>query len=337
MAVLASWVWVLVGCLSAAVAEDSSISTPYPPLWEESPEQLSDYRFEDGKHIINPWVFTDRMGLYRILLTQTATYFARYGPENEQNLLWGLPFQFGWQYKTGRLVDPTGETDCGYEPGDPLCVSVDSWWADMNYFLSVLPFLAAVDSGILGISSDQIKILPPPLDQSKFCYDVSDCRKLFGETMDKWTAFFKYMQLPSSDFEGLLKYLWTAHTSSLEYPLVVFADRYAYYSGQEAKFEENWAITVNYLAATYLPTTMNRTYNFQKGLPPRVLVDTDIAPFITNFTSLQNTVLLSLTALGDTDRLTGSASLTAWEFFMSSKFARELFLKAFEEFLGAST
>ncbi|OBS72019.1 hypothetical protein A6R68_13404, partial [Neotoma lepida] len=286
MAVPASWVWVLVGCFSVAVAEDSSISTLYPPLWEESPEQLNDYRLEDRKHIINPWVFTDRMGLYRILLNQTATYFARYGPENEQNILWGLPMQFGWQYKTGRLADPTGGTDCGYEHGELLCVSVDSWWADVNYFLSVVPFLAAVDSGILGISSDQITISPPPLDQMKFCYNISDCRELLGETIDNWTAFFKYMQLPSSDFDGLLKHLYT------------------YYSDQEANFEENWAIAVTYLAAAYLPTTLYKTHRFQEGLPPHVLSDTDIAPFIANFTSLQNEVLLSLTDLGDIDKLT---------------------------------
>lgn len=29
----------------------------------------------------------------------------------------------------GRLPDPTGKTDCGYEPVNLLCVSVDSWWA----------------------------------------------------------------------------------------------------------------------------------------------------------------------------------------------------------------
>lgn len=94
MAVPDSWVWVLVGCIFAAVAEGSDISDLYPPLWEESPRELSNYSLEDGKHIINPWVFTDRMGLYRILLNQMATYFEKYGSENEQNILWGLPVEF---------------------------------------------------------------------------------------------------------------------------------------------------------------------------------------------------------------------------------------------------
>lgn len=29
----------------------------------------------------------------------------------------------------GRLADPSQRTDCGYESGDHMCISVDSWWA----------------------------------------------------------------------------------------------------------------------------------------------------------------------------------------------------------------
>ncbi|GAB1295005.1 hypothetical protein APTSU1_001023900 [Apodemus speciosus] len=241
MAVLASWVWALAACFSAAVAEIPDTSDPHPPLWEDSPEQLSDYRLEGGKHIINPWIFTDRMGMYRILLKETATYFARYGPENEQNLLWGLPVMLGWQYQTGRLADPTGMIDWN-EPEDSLHVSVDSWWAE-------------------------------------------------------------YMQLPSSDFDGLLKKLWDAHNQSLEYPICAFLDRYDYYSDKEANFVQNWAIAINYITVTHLPTTLKISHKFQNCLPPWILAGADIAPFIPGFTPLQNEVLVALKLLGYIDRI----------------------------------
>lgn len=57
---------------------------------------------EDWKYVINPWVLTDRMGMYRILLNETATNSERYGPENEQSFLWGLPTMLDWQYETGK-------------------------------------------------------------------------------------------------------------------------------------------------------------------------------------------------------------------------------------------
>jgi hypothetical protein len=104
MTLLPSWVWVLAGCLSASLVQSSNLSDFYPPLWKESPGQLSDYKVQDGVYIIDPWIFTDRMGMYKILLNKTATYFAKFAPENEQNILWGLPLQHGWQYKTGKKV-----------------------------------------------------------------------------------------------------------------------------------------------------------------------------------------------------------------------------------------
>lgn len=102
MAFLPLWVFVLAGCFSVSLAEASNLSDLYPPLWEESPSQFSDYRVENGKHIINPWVYPDRIGAYRILLNKTASYFEKFAPENELNLLWGLPLQHGWQYSSGK-------------------------------------------------------------------------------------------------------------------------------------------------------------------------------------------------------------------------------------------
>ncbi|KAM6181803.1 protein LEG1 homolog [Erethizon dorsatum] len=374
MAFLPSWAWVLVACVSAALAGAPSLSDLYPPLWKQSPGQFLMYKVENGKYIINPWVFTERMGMYKILLKQTATYFAKFAPENEQNILWGLPLQHGWQYSSGRLADPRRRTNCGYE-SDRLCISIDSWWADMNYFLSVLPFLAALDSGIMEISPDEVTLLPPLKDQMRFCYDVSGCHSSFPEIMSKWRAFFQYMQTPSRTFEYLLKYLWDAHTTSLKdttksfedsfsvlelditwggndskkelasgkkYGVIgvkngpsfrfttVIGDLYAYYSQEEVNFGKNWVVAVHYLAASRLPTTLIRSHTFQKGLPPRVLTSTDIAPFISNFTDLQNTVLVALNIIGDMNRDTGSLTLAAWKVLMMTQAARERFLEFFE-------
>uniref|UniRef100_F7EQS4 Chromosome 6 open reading frame 58 n=1 Tax=Callithrix jacchus TaxID=9483 RepID=F7EQS4_CALJA len=338
MAFLPSWVCVLVGCFSVSLAGPSNLSDLEPPLWKDSPGQLSDYRVENSMYIINPWVYLERMGMYKILLNQTARYFAKFAPENEQNILWGLPLQYGWQYRTGRLADPTRRTNCGYESGDLMCVSVDSWWADLNYFLCSLPFLAAVDSGIMGISSDQVNLLPPPKNQRKFCYNVSSCHSSFPETMSKWNIFYQHLQSPFSKFDDLLKYLWTAHTSTLADTIKSFEDRdmdesgkhhpqqtdtraenetphilthrYDYYSKTEAHFERSWVVAVEYIAAVHFPTTLIRTYNFQKGLPPRILVTTDVAPFINDFTTFQNVVLLLLNMLGNMDKSTENEDIS---------------------------
>ncbi|XP_070233255.1 protein LEG1 homolog [Bos mutus] len=304
LSLLAPSACVLVGCIFVSSAEVFSLSDQYLPLWNETPGQFSDYSVENGKYIIDPWVYPKRMGMYKILLNKTANYFEKFAPDNEQNFLWGLPLQHGWQYKTGRLVDPTQTTDCGYESGDRLCISVDSWWVDMNYFLCALPFLAAVDSGIMGISSDQVLLLPPSKDQTKFCLNVSSCQSSFPSTMRKWNALYKHLQSPSSSFEDLLKYLWEAHVSSLKDGYKIFEDRLEYYSKPEAGFGKDWCVVLDYLAAASFPTIFSTVSEFQQALPPRVLVDGDKAPFISDFTDLQNIVLLGLNLLHKVDSST---------------------------------
>ncbi|XP_047614978.1 protein LEG1 homolog [Phacochoerus africanus] len=334
MALLPPWASALVGCISVSLAGAFSLSDLHPPLWNKSPGQFSDYRVENGKYVIDPWVYPKRMGMYKILLNKTASYFEKFAPDNELNLFWGLPLQHGWQYTTGRLVDPSQRTDCGYESGDHLCISVDSWWADMNYFLSALPFLAAVDSGIMGISSDKIMLLPPPKDQTKFCLNISSCQSSFPKTMSKWNALYKQLQSLSSSFDDLIKYLWDAHISALKDAYKIFEDRLEYYSKPEGDFGRDWCVSLDYLAAAYFPTTFITVAEFQKALPPRVLVDSDRAPFISNFTDLQNTVLLGLNLLHQVDDATGSLSLAVWKILMKTEVARKIALKFFETILA---
>lgn len=98
-------------------------------------------------------------------------------------------------------------------------------FTDANYFLSVIPFLAAVDSGVLGITSDQFTILPPPQDQSKFCYSVSDCKELLGETMDSWNTFFEVLLLsfiPHSSDRQRQCFLWKSFVKDCFYELYTF-------------------------------------------------------------------------------------------------------------------
>lgn len=62
---------------------------------------------------------------------------------------------------------------------------------------------------------------------------------------------------------------------------------------------------VGYIAASLFPTTLIRVHEFGKTLPPRMLVNGDKAPFISDFTELQNNVLFGLNLLHELDNATG--------------------------------
>lgn len=79
-----------------------------------------------------------------------------------------------------------------------------------------------------------------------------------------------------------------------------------YLSDPEANFGKDWANAVDFIAATYFSTDLLTTNNFQVFLPQRMLVVGDVIPFISDFSSQQNRVLLSLSTLYKTNKVTGT-------------------------------
>ncbi|XP_028939295.1 protein LEG1 homolog [Ornithorhynchus anatinus] len=323
-------IFVCAGFLPASMAESSA---QYPPLWDVTPGRFQDYPFEANRFIINPWNYLERMGMYKILLSQSAKYFSDLGPNNEENLLWGLPLQHGWQFHTGRLADPTNVTTCGYEAGDPLCISEESWWACMNYHLCTLPVLAAVDAGIMGVSSDQVQLLPPQNDQENFCYNVTDCESAFPEVMGKWKAFYEYVvssessEPPAERMDNLLKLMWDVHVETLEAGGPRCAAKLPYYDPPEGDFGNSWVTAVDFISFLRFPTTQGQTATFQSSLPQRLLISGDSAPFIPDFTPMQNQVLFMLNSLHQMNTASGDKLLKLWRLAMKFKAMREMALK----------
>nr|XP_044613292.1 protein LEG1 homolog isoform X8 [Equus asinus] len=300
MALHLSWTSVIVGCISASLAGIFNNSDLYPRLWKESSanKETTGNQFQShgspGERKQRPFCLDGE----RIFKSFVITCIGASSISDAYPPL--------WKESPGRLADPTQRTGCGHESGDHLCISVDSWWADFNYYLSAMPFLAAIDSGIMGISSDNVTFLPPSKDQMSFCYNVSSCHSSFPEAMKKWNEFYQHVKSCSDNLDDLLKYLWAAHVSSLKIAHKNFHDRLKYYSKQEADFERSWALFVDYLAPPRFPTTLTRMYEFQKGLPTRMLASGDIAPFIKDFTGFQNTVLLALNFIRKVHEYTGT-------------------------------
>ncbi|KAJ7341917.1 hypothetical protein JRQ81_007823 [Phrynocephalus forsythii] len=287
--------------------EAEGFSDAFPPLWESAPGTFEDYQRKGNAIVINPWNYRERLGLYKILLNASAKYFAGFGPNNGGNILWGLPLQHGWQFRTGRLADPIPVTGCGHKDGDYLCVSVQSWWACMNYYLAVIPFLGALDSGFFGELPYTVEMLPPVEQQVEFCHNTTECKAQAPAVMASWSDFFKYLlstgpnsESPATVFfsqDEALKYMWKAHVQSISFARPEFQNRLKYLSSPESTFGEDWATAVDFIAATHFLTDQNTTNRFQTGLPPRLLLEGDKAPLIADLTLTQNKVLFLLGAL----------------------------------------
>ncbi|KAI6071297.1 Protein LEG1-like protein [Aix galericulata] len=277
---------------TAAAAQNDKDATGeqvYPPLWDIVPENLLNFPVKGNKIVIDPWNYRERLGVYKSLLNSSAKYFTNFGSQNVGNILWGLPLQHGWQFRTG-----------------------------MNYYLAVIPFLGAVEAGLFREVPYEIELLPPEERKDDFCYSVADCRSRIPELMDKWKAYFEYLQFTEQNAMGpetfssfilddALHYMWNAHVASIAYALPKFQDSLRYLPDPEANFGEDWANAVDFIAATHFCTDLQTTNNFQRFLPQRMLVEGDVLPSISGFSPQQNRVLLSMRALHKANQLTGSA------------------------------
>ncbi|NXH28365.1 LEG1H protein, partial [Myiagra hebetior] len=326
--------------VTAAARSENDVTgeDAYPPLWDLAPASILDFPVKDNKIVISAWNYQERLGVYKSLLNASAKYFGAFGPQNSGNILWGLPLQHGWQFRTGRLAHPSGVISCGYENGEHLCQSVRSWWSCMNYYLAIIPFLGAVEAGLFGQLPYEIEILPPEEQKDDFCYSVKDCWSRMPKLMDDWKAFFEVNKhkavssatVSSFKLDDALGLIWKAHTTSIAYALPKFQDRLKSLSVPEANFGEDWANAVDFIAATHFCTDLPTTNNFQAFLPQRMLVEGDVPPSISDFSPQQNKVLVSLRALHRASKLTGGLLLKLWQKAMSTEAGREMGRKLIE-------
>lgn len=60
----------------------------------------------------------------------------------------------------------------------------------MNYYLSVIPFLAAVQTGVIGDGVIKITVQGPAEGAEDYCTNFTDCAAKHPDLMSKWETFF---------------------------------------------------------------------------------------------------------------------------------------------------
>lgn len=238
-----------------------------------------------------------------------------------QNVLWGLALQFGWQRLTGRLLTTN------------ISLTPDSWWADMNYQLMIIPLLGA--SGILpGVPDVWVDI--PPNIKGPFCRNstgkTSDCQPV-KQALEDWSNFFKLMQTiekncslglvnQSDAVDQLVSVMWLAHTSSLKSGLPLFSDKLKFVSKEEGSFGAGWASLVEFIAAVRFVTNFNNTSEQQSLLPQRMLVTGDKPGHITDMSPATNFGIEMVENLNALNANSNGVVLSLWKKAMCSQEGR---------------
>ena len=216
---------------------------------------------------MEPWNYRSRLKAYKTLVAATQHCF--FGAGGDGNILWGLALQFGWQYSTDRLsADELG------------AIPLHNWWGNMNYYLSIVPFIAAMEEGLFSNGhSARISIADPPrasgagadadaaFAAAHFCNSAATCGGRAGASaaaaVDAWRAYFRHLKRSRAafcagaaeaasrphtrspaarvDYERLISRAWSAHKASIDAAVPRFGADLALLPAQEQEFCVMWA------------------------------------------------------------------------------------------------
>ncbi|EFA84598.1 hypothetical protein PPL_01588 [Heterostelium album PN500] len=244
--------------------------------------------------VVDPWIFESRHELYNSILNGTHLP-SIFGNDNQGNLLWGLPIQLVWQFNSGRLETTTLSSQ-------QHRINERSWWASMNYYLSVIPYLSAMNRGLVPV----VEIAPPKTyPNSLFCLTYASCDK---SVMSNWDNYFDaYIQLSHNSsaltLDQLLKIMWIAHTGSIRYSGSRLTDYINLLPPKEKNFGNGWGNFVEVLDIVGFNTNFTNVNALGVNLPPRMLSLFDFPPFIHDMTRPQNNVAASMLTINDITKL----------------------------------
>ncbi|KAN0025106.1 hypothetical protein ACTFIV_009522 [Dictyostelium citrinum] len=233
----------------------------------------------------NPWVFEDRLNLYSFLIN--STNIPIFGIDNSNNCLHGLQLQFEWQNRSGRLEINQG---------------------DMNYYLSIIPYLSAMKMGLVPVVEIQ------SINDQRFCTTYEDCDQ---EVLGNWDNFFQQIinirnNGSQGDDQQLLKFMWTAHIGSIDKATKLFTDSLLLLPKNELRFGNGWAHFVDVIATVNFNTNYSMVYHLGQQLPPTMLNNNDTNPSsIESFTKEQRNVVLTMYEINDL-----SSNSLVWNSFM---------------------
>uniref|UniRef100_A0A672JAB6 Protein LEG1 homolog n=1 Tax=Salarias fasciatus TaxID=181472 RepID=A0A672JAB6_SALFA len=235
-------------------------------LWSFTLVLLNPCQPQGETVVVNPWHYLHRMSMNRLMIASTAPFMGSMGPNPSDGCMWGLPMQLSWLLNSGRLADPTGQTTCGVETEDRMCISPNSWWACQNYFVSAIPFLCAAEQGMLGAGVTVQMENPDGFEE--YCTTYADCSAKYPEVVAKWDAFYQGLKasvdstLPDNEKkDALLGLFWDGQMTSMRTAAVCKAKQSSY-SPVETSFANNWMVSAEYVAGAHKYMFLNYESHF---------------------------------------------------------------------------
>jgi hypothetical protein len=227
-----------------------------------------------------------RMAMYRKLVECTNDH-GGFGDSGELSPFWGYASQLAWQHRSGRLGAVPNQIDAG------------SWWGACNYALSVVPYVAAM----------QVGIVPTIALVHDHAYDG---------VLLSWHDALGLMTT-SHDHDAIRLAVWRAHLESITLAVRLHRREYETLPAAERRFARGWIRMVDLFAAAALRTDLDKLLETGGGaLPSRVLRDDAIADLPRH----ERSTVRRVGALADRPPWRWTLDITVWRRIMRTRGAR---------------
>jgi hypothetical protein len=239
-----------------------------------------------GAPIPNVYDVRSRLAMYRVLVEGTAAR-GTFGDDAELHPFWGYASQLAWQHRSGRL----GAT--------PNVIDRDSWWGGCNYALSVVPFVAAMQLGLV-----------PPLELH---HD-----RAYDDVILTWHDAFAVLT-SSDDLDAIRLAIWRAHLESITLAVRRLDREFRALPAAEQRFARGWVRMVDLFAAAALRTDLDKLVETGGGaLPSRVLHD----DAIDDLPRHERSTVRRVGALADRSQRRWPIDVAVWRRIMRTRNAR---------------
>jgi len=228
-----------------------------------------------------------RLALYRALVERTNPHGA-YGARDELSPFWGYAAQLAWQQRSGRLG------------AHATAIAPASWWGACNYALSVVPYVAASELGIV----PALRMTAPPRD--------------YATALAAWRDALAVALAARAADDRVRVAIWRAHLASISIAVARHAGELAALPAAERRFARGWVRMVDLFAAAAIRTDLLRLADDATALPSRVLDD----DALDDLPHRERATAARVSALADRPSWRWAVESRAWRRVMRSRAAR---------------
>jgi hypothetical protein len=175
--------------------------TCFAEYWDDLPPIV------EKRETVDPYDFRHRMALGKYILEHSGDETV-WGKSNFRHWYWGYLAQLDWQWRSGRLSDPTQSFQEGTRSD---FIHLDSWWGYMNLGFTVAMFQAAAKAGLV----PELKFSKSKMNLEKdegFQQCVQHWEGFWNGPHKEYLAEMSNPEMKETAIDRLYKRLWPVHS-----------------------------------------------------------------------------------------------------------------------------